>query len=236
MVVLIGEDEIKFTAHKDVLCKTSRYFEAACSPQWLNEGSPPLKLPADHLPAFSIYLHWAYSGHLVHGLDESEPSSASHTFARLAEIYVLADKLISPALMNCAIDQIRSFATSNKENPGVLWVDYVFENTTEHSKLRDWIVDEYHYRAAEIDFGKDATELHPELINRVIHQMAATRTLNDSFLRLRFLQQQLSCYYHEYDQKGASCRVSELSQIYQTKARCEAESRRTSERIKSFIS
>ena len=47
ITLLVGKDKAPKIAHKNVLCNTSPFFDAACKPQWMNPEKSVIKLEDD---------------------------------------------------------------------------------------------------------------------------------------------------------------------------------------------
>jgi hypothetical protein len=66
ITVLVGENEEKFTAHKDSICERSKCFGAACATdRWLEGREKVVPLPYLQPAAFKTYLHWMLTGELL---------------------------------------------------------------------------------------------------------------------------------------------------------------------------
>ena len=56
--VLVGENEEKFVVHKKVICKTSKFFEAACRGTWREATSKTVRLPTIDPTSFGVHVGW----------------------------------------------------------------------------------------------------------------------------------------------------------------------------------
>lgn len=64
ITVLVGPDEVSFTAHKEQICARATFFRAACSKHWREGQERVVRLPAHEPDVFLAYLHWMYTGKL----------------------------------------------------------------------------------------------------------------------------------------------------------------------------
>ena len=213
VVVLVGESKVKFNTHKDILCKSSTFFEAALSKEWLENKTRTIELPRDKPNLFSTYLQWAYSGVLVDESTDCEDAARAAIFSHLAGVYVLADKLGSLALKNCTLDQITSHSQTWNIIPHPTWVNFVYDNTVENSKLRDWIVDRYIHTAASSCGKLDSVKLLPtELVSQYMTQTMEFRVLGTTCNGLPKGKKE-RCYYHEHDDRVPVCEAPTMQAV-----------------------
>ena len=86
MKVVVGKDGQEFWAHETLLCGRSEFFRRALNGHWAEADENIVRLPEDKPEAFERYLEALYTNIL----SVSGPIS----FAPLAEVYVLAEKLV----------------------------------------------------------------------------------------------------------------------------------------------
>lgn len=56
ITILVGEEEHRFTVHKDMLCAKSRFFRAACSKRWASGVEKVVRQPEGTAEDFQIYV------------------------------------------------------------------------------------------------------------------------------------------------------------------------------------
>lgn len=146
VIVSVGKDERRFVAHKDTLSRSSTFFQAAFSGEWLESKEKLVRMPEQDSTVFSIYLHWRYLGSidLWDGEEETtsriEPNEEARLkpgprISRLIHCYVLGDMLGEPHFCNALIDKhfrdfVEQHATPNAET-----INLALESLSETSPL-----------------------------------------------------------------------------------------------------
>jgi hypothetical protein len=125
VTLIVGPAKSSITCHKALLGYFAEFFDAALFGRFVEAASTTLELPEDAVEDIAAFVTWAYTGHI--------------TSPRLEELWVLGQRLQSPKLSN---DCMRM--RFNKSS--VRWMEakaarYVYENTMEGSKLRQFIKD-----------------------------------------------------------------------------------------------
>ncbi|KAH7382021.1 hypothetical protein BKA64DRAFT_218609 [Cadophora sp. MPI-SDFR-AT-0126] len=121
-----------FQVHKNYLCHYSPYFRAALSGPFIESEDQSINLDETNPTVFGILVNWLYTQTLVN--KSSEQPLSSHLFM----LWILADKLLIPRLQNDILSMLES-ARKTKGLPSAVF-GYVYENTTEESLLRKYIV------------------------------------------------------------------------------------------------
>ncbi|KAK4539869.1 hypothetical protein LTR36_010263 [Oleoguttula mirabilis] len=122
ITVLAGASEEPFNVHKDVLCKKSDFFVAACSRQWMDGQQKTVRVPAIEPHIFAVYVHWLYSDKVdIEGSTENIGApwkdNRHHSVKdlyRLAMLYVAADVVLDAALKDAIIDNLTVKVERNK--------------------------------------------------------------------------------------------------------------------------
>ncbi|PVH71817.1 hypothetical protein DL98DRAFT_577183 [Cadophora sp. DSE1049] len=121
-----------FQLHKNYLCHYSPYFRAALTGPFIESEDQQVKLEETSPSVFGIFVNWLYTQTLVN--KSSEQPLSSHLF----KLWILADKLLIPRLQNDILSMLEA-ARKSKGLPSAVF-GYVYENTTEESMLRKYIV------------------------------------------------------------------------------------------------
>jgi len=136
--IIVGPDEVVFHVHRERLCHYSTYFAGALGGAWQESQEGTIKLE-DSVVTFKYFVDWLYSGEFDIHFNEGDNVMTSR---ELCELWVFADKRGVPLLQNAAIDalhpRMRSLSELDEAN-----VAFVYDNTTEKSKLRRLFVDNY---------------------------------------------------------------------------------------------
>lgn len=110
--MLVGSDEQAFLVHTEYICKTSKFFAAACSNGWKEDRERTIRLPEVGPHLFQAYLHWVYTMEIELELPEPYKEGthrARDVQAKLLEFYILADFVKDVRLRN---QIMRRFAES----------------------------------------------------------------------------------------------------------------------------
>ena len=125
VTLIVGPAKFSITCHKALLGYFAEFFDATLFGRFVEAASTTLELPEDTAKDIAAFVTWAYSGHI--------------TSFRLEELWVLGQRLQSPKFSN---DCMRLMFNKCR----VFWMEaqearYVYENTIEGSKLRQFIRD-----------------------------------------------------------------------------------------------
>lgn len=141
IVVLVGEEEKRFTVHKDIICEKSDFFQDACSQLSRKGQEIVVRLP--HLRApymFPVYMNWTYTNDMT--IDKlASLLDECYVGKELVELYLLGDVLKDVKLRN---KTLRLLYLHFKECNTVLTTEQcriVWEHTTSDSSIRKMVVD-----------------------------------------------------------------------------------------------
>lgn len=102
----MGPKEQCFMVHKNIICRRSRFFEAACAKKW-TKPDKKIRLPEDEPDAFAVYLECVYNQpQIVENEDQQDDEVTSAEWAVLFRTYILADKYGDLPSANNMIDRI----------------------------------------------------------------------------------------------------------------------------------
>lgn len=159
ITVLAGEAAEPVIAHKNMLCRRSDFFVAACSNNWVEGREKTVRLETVDVDTFSVYVEWAYTGNIdLHVADEASPEDAptlavepedrtkydareASDIWQLVRLYVAADMLLDVVLKNKITDELTirvdrgEFSLSNKCIP------HVWDHTAQCSGIRRFFID-----------------------------------------------------------------------------------------------
>ena len=106
-----GDKEAKYSVHKNIICDTSPFFEAACKPEWMKPEDKVIKLPEDDPKIIRLLICWAYHDKIsipnfdiFTERDTSLEESMNLEFGLLVGLYLVAEKLQIDRLKNDTID------------------------------------------------------------------------------------------------------------------------------------
>ena len=120
--------------HKQLLCDTSGFFEAALNGNFKESKSQTIEMAEDDADVFHRFQYWAYTGVI-----EREPRNPSDiSWHTLIDLYVFAEARCIPALQNTAIDVFIRKHESSPRAP-IEEYRYIYENTAEKSPLRKFL-------------------------------------------------------------------------------------------------
>lgn len=82
----LGVESMKeFVVHKSTICKTSEFFQVACSDTWMSDQNTAIEVGKTHPKAFELYVHWTYSQKLDPSIisEKSKPFMPPLTIVKL---------------------------------------------------------------------------------------------------------------------------------------------------------
>ncbi|KAF2098275.1 hypothetical protein NA57DRAFT_57434 [Rhizodiscina lignyota] len=142
--IVVGLTKDHFHVHAELLIAHSPFFKKALRNDSTEGKITTVELP-DHLPAtFAAICKWLYS-------DKIDLDPETFTFAHIAHLWVLADKLQIPKLQNDAmrLAPLR-YARLQHSNLRTTNIDWVYTHTVPGSPLRRVVVDLTIAKAAAI--------------------------------------------------------------------------------------
>jgi len=146
----VGKGNVLFQVHLRVLCDASPVFNAAFHGGFLEASNRSMDLPEDDPEAFERLVQWLYCKVYDKPHFAGEPCDDDQIgYMDLAKLYVAADKFGIIGLKNDVMDRWCEAHSTTAEAPFTEVLDYVYENTTSKSKLREVIVAIYVW---EIDY------------------------------------------------------------------------------------
>lgn len=107
VTVYVGPKRKAFIIHKNLLCSSARFFEAALNGSFVEGQEGSIHLPEDEAGAFSLYVDWVYRGTVRKGNTEMHLHD-------LYDLYIFAEKLCLVNLTNQTMDAIQDMASEHK--------------------------------------------------------------------------------------------------------------------------
>ena len=111
--------------------------------------------------AVRLLVFWLYSQNLNLTLEEAESWDFPRETKALCSLWVLADKLIIPALQNAAIEEINAVTLRDDRIP-TRCLRYVYENTAMRSPLRQLMLTYLAYGGLATSYYTDKAHLFPK--------------------------------------------------------------------------
>ncbi|TVY73264.1 hypothetical protein LSUE1_G005766 [Lachnellula suecica] len=161
-----------FLVHKEIVCYHSPVLNAAFNSGFVEGQTQTYKLEDVNQGTFKLFVQWLYFQKLALAVFEEDYDSEEHitdqdmevvTYQQLVELWVLSDRLGIPILQNFVLQTIRRISDKINRVPTII-LAYVYENSSEDSKLRQFFVNEVGSHANESFFG-------PKYKSRYPHQM-----------------------------------------------------------------
>ena len=143
-----------FVIHKELISYYSVFFRSCTNGHWLESGTGVVNLPDDDVELFKIFVQWLYTQLIV--LNDKQKNH----YRVIIDLFILVNKLQCSELQNATLDFLyRRFSETNTLYPPTD-IYYVWENTTNNSSLRRYLVDLYVYDS-QIDHVVESQEHYP---------------------------------------------------------------------------
>ena len=212
VTVLVGKNERRFVAHQDILCRSSTFFQAACSGNWRESKEKLVRLPEQSSGAFSIYLHWCYTG-IIDLWDGNENVTAriranaqiritpDPRIMRLSQSYVLGDMLGAPQLCNALIDSWFDLFAETRLAPSYEEVNFVAESLPETCPLSRLSIHQMAFGLKLESFRSTLDKFTPKVIKEIA-RVAVEEADNASHKRPKGRGR---CFYHVHADSEKRC-------------------------------
>ena len=153
ITILVGPEEAKFTAHKDVLCARSEFFKIACSKNWREGQEKVVPLPEVEEETFQTYMDLVFNLPIFDDETESLP---------LVKFYVLGDFLDDVK----ARDKALRLLIAERFCPTPETVGFIWDHTTSSSLLRQAAYDGVAKKMDIIDFARKVKQYPAEFVQQ----------------------------------------------------------------------
>jgi BTB/POZ domain len=245
VTLVVGAEKKIYVIHKKLLCDRSVYFSKAFQGRFKEASEGRMELPNDTVAAFDCLITWLYWGNMPPQPNfKGAAGQKCHAFSRtvLYPAYILAEKLCLPEMSNRVMDTIQEVQYVNTISsflsikadwhpfrdryqilPESEDIQFVYDNTSETSKLRLYCVTSVAYTLSRrINLGgiKDFAALCSTIpdfavdLLRVHHfegnYIYDTNNPSDPRLRARTNDQSRTtkftiCHFHVHEQQLSIC-------------------------------
>lgn len=174
ITILVGEEERRFTVHKDMLCAKSKFFRAACSKRWASGVEKIVRQPEGTVEDFQIYVEWVYTSKVTLDTENLDKQQA-----RLMDLYILGDVLDDYQLRNATMKRLIANVRKGIENLKTDQLVKVYAATTTGSPLRQFIVNwtlrSLDRERIKLCIAKEPVEFVQELAVAALDQIATAK-------------------------------------------------------------
>ncbi|KAF2144714.1 uncharacterized protein K452DRAFT_245796 [Aplosporella prunicola CBS 121167] len=162
--ILVGRTATPFLVHREVLTHHSPFFAAALNGTFAEGLSQSVRLPAEDVSTFEIFLHWAYTG----TLDDVFQRQGKVAFYLLLNLYGLADRLTVERLRNQTVDKVAELA--EKSNSVLTPSDTftLYEEIRDTALLRKLVLDLFAFKKTDVLLASHPDEWHPQFLRELI--------------------------------------------------------------------
>jgi len=166
---LIGHDEDKFEIHKCFACYHSPVLDRAFASSFIEGQTQTYRLEDTTSAAFGIVTHWLYSQTLHYEVGWS----ISDELLELANVWILADKLLIPRLQNDAIDRISALLEMSSDSDEALpYLKYIYDNAPPDGPLCRMAIARWNQHIGTVAFDDgNPNSLPPRLLYDLAHYM-----------------------------------------------------------------
>ncbi|KAF2121754.1 hypothetical protein BDV96DRAFT_483372, partial [Lophiotrema nucula] len=139
--VLVGKDREEYIIHKQVLTRSSPFFQSAMKRQWAERRKEPntVELLDDNSAAFTLYSQWLYTG----SIPTAEESLREVPYRDLVHAYLLGDKLMDFQFQNSVVTSMIAVEAEYGMYPSSQDIHDIYDCTPESSPARQLFVDFY---------------------------------------------------------------------------------------------
>lgn len=204
--VIVGppEDQQRFTVHRDIICRRSKFFQAARSERWTSDPGKPTELTDTTPSAFQDYLYCMYA-------DKDVPMSAREDYAGCIQLCLLAGKLQGLKIATLAVDEIIRHSDQTRTCPNLQDIAYVYNHTPPGHKLRQLMRD-FPIHSAGVSTA-DVPDIGCEGMSEALYDICAEFTrlsVHDKYANVENVFHQGSetkpkCHYHQHDAVYPGC-------------------------------
>jgi hypothetical protein len=162
----VGCEEQPFVVYKDVICASSKFFEAACSKRWIEGQKKQVRLPEVEPEHFQSYLAWLCSGKHPPPASKSDPHDVIDAELDVAvELYLLGDILDDIRFRNKMMESL--VCNDRGRVPHTDTLRKVWKRTPPASPLRKMYVENFVMRLGRDTFDRLIGYYPPELVQEV---------------------------------------------------------------------
>lgn len=188
--VLVGADEKRFTAHRDILLRSSTFFRSALTNAgWREAQEKIVRLPEHDAASFTLYLHWLYNkrtdlldssdGRLTTNHEEVEEQQADSRYQRLVDCYALGSYLGDDKFCDTLISHYFRLRRITKRWPSSATCNRANRSLSRNSRLRDLIVHHIAFSVSRDSLANSIDDLDPEFVKDMA--LAAVKSLENEY-------------------------------------------------------
>lgn len=133
--------------HKETLCDISPYFKAALEGNFKEAQKHVIEMPEDDVKVFQVFRTWLYTGKFQLAEDRVDHTWKILSWEVLVGLYMFGECRLIRELLNPVMDLLIQKPEAPTEVP-VHLAPYIYENTCDVSRLRQWISNATAYAAA----------------------------------------------------------------------------------------
>ncbi|RDW84524.1 hypothetical protein BP6252_02114 [Coleophoma cylindrospora] len=145
-LIHVGPKRKLWVLNEDLLCDRSTHFSALFQgPSFRDVEDKEIWLDDDDVSAFGLFVDWIYGSRDLcshgHAEDiETEVDWDNAHFGGFSTLYVLADKYGITDLRDAAVEQYAECSEKAEWLPGVLEINFIYQNTAEGSRFRSVVI------------------------------------------------------------------------------------------------
>lgn len=210
-----GDQQAEFSIHKDLICKASPFFNAACKPERMKAEDRVIELPEDEPDVIQIMVYWIYhdvisitedmeANNGIHGTVEKALKTPWGIFAQL---YVVGRKYQMARLQNDTIDAIL-YHCKDYYLPTSL-IPWVYEHTIKEDNLRTLV-----FRLSMHVMGRDDMALYGNFFSQeflfdmtyaLLEDDGETINSNESLIESDDVHEDFCSQLHNQDACDGNC-------------------------------
>ncbi|KAM0715782.1 hypothetical protein Q7P37_008296 [Cladosporium fusiforme] len=149
VTLIVGTEIHEMLVHGNIISRESAFFKSALRKEWREGQTRVIHLPADRPAVMQGYINFLYTKRLpTSHLEYCISEHGDDEYTSLAELYILADRLLDNALI-CAVLREILRLTDCLDERGCWWVpsinviDLLYSRTTAAASIRRMLVDLY---------------------------------------------------------------------------------------------
>ena len=186
----VANEKATFHVHKSFICYHSPFFSAAFTGNFVEGETQTMDYKHTSSEAFGLFVHWLYTqkmddtflrdfykAFLADAISPAEHDKKFHerhhssnatVCGHIADLWILAEKILAPKLQNLAMDALEELRFHCIDRLPATRCEYIYQHTRKGSPLRRFMVDWVMRKLAmtpEADAEKFPLEMHVELFN-----------------------------------------------------------------------
>lgn len=138
--IFVGPEKVRYRLHKKMLCSKIPYFDKILNGGFKEAKEGTAHLPEDDPDAFDMMCGWVYSGKLVDLEIVLGKDGVGTINWDLNEVYIMAEKLCLPQLMDTVMDMLRAHHQEVNELPSPDFVHQAYSRTADNSSLQKYTI------------------------------------------------------------------------------------------------